>query len=76
MTLNDPTQPYYPVKHREQPPPDPLREFGAEYPNRWRNTTAPRQPPAMLGLCLFENGREVRRGRDCPHFREADSDLP
>jgi hypothetical protein len=74
MSTDDPYQPIRPFVPQEAPPPDPLREFYREYPHSGRgHTTGPRQPPAMLGLCRFVNGREVQRGLDCPHFKEPDS---
>lgn len=70
----DPYSPIVPFVRREQKP-DPLREFGAEYPYAGRAVRPQRRlPPAALGLCRFENGREVQRGYDCPHFREPDED--
>ena len=75
MYTNDPFQPIRPYKRQEQPPPDPLREFYSEYGGGRGHTVGPRQPPAMVGMCRFENGREVQRGLACPHYREPeDSD--
>lgn len=73
MTLNDPLQPYYPVKRKETPPPDPLAEFGAEYRMSMARPSRTRPPATPGPWCVFKDGREVQRGQHCPHFRE-DSD--
>jgi hypothetical protein len=74
MSTLDPFEVFRPYVPQEQPPPDPLTEFYSEYRGGRGHTVGPRQPPAMLGLCQFVDGREVRRGHNCPHFREPDSD--
>lgn len=70
--MRDPYQVVRPFKRQEKAPPDPLREFGAEYPYAGRAVKPERRMPlATPGpWCVFENGREVQRGANCPHFRE------
>lgn len=69
MTHRDAREFVRPFRHEERKP-DPLREFSSEYGSRpQRPVRTP--PPATPGpWCVFENGREIRRGRDCPHYRQ------
>jgi hypothetical protein len=74
VSTRDPFEVIRPYQQKDQPPPDPLREFYSEgYVSRVPRPR--REPIAALGLCQFDSrGREVRRGYNCPHFREEDSD--